>query len=290
MKKILLILLCILMPACHKENQFEHYKKITPKIELDFYVKNETSKTIYVTCFYYAATSEDSRWQWNKSSIVKLEPNNKEFIDIKTIKSLKNTQDIYGDLAIFDTLEEAETSIYQLLPDHKKIQLPLLIKIKDKILSIRPEYYGFKGKRLELAINQDQKSTNELDFIVENASNENFFITCFVYQLEPNQPTWIMDKTNVIELKKGSQAIIDVDTLDISKEDKENVIGVLGIFKNKAAAEKSTFELLQPDERINIGKLMQYQNQKIVIIPRTYGAIGGFDHIFPYLEYETKEK
>ncbi|MBD3273519.1 hypothetical protein GF385_04190 [Candidatus Dependentiae bacterium] len=254
-----------------KQKETKKIKKTKHKSELDFDVENKTGKTIYVVCFSYINKTSFDRWRWDKSPIYKLEKNQKATIDIDTIPDKEYKNHVYGALGIFNTQEEAESSTYELLKEKHRLDLDKLYKLKDKTVEIKIEKYGFKGDTLDLKITPKKNNFRELDFFVENKTGKNLWICCFVYQKD-DTPIWKFDKTNLQLIKDGEIKIIDVDTI-ANKYNRVFTSGFLGVFdeKNKTKAEKSTYELLQPKNKIALGKLAALKNKIVVIKIEKYG-------------------
>lgn len=156
-------------------------KKETKKQpELDFYVENKTGKTIYVTCFVYEKKAkgtwlakktteawtidEDTRddmsvWRFDKTSVIKLKPNEIGLIDVDTIIEPRDRIYIRGYLAIFDEDEQelAEKAIYELMPANRRLDLGKLIELKRKKISVYTEKYGTTGNFIDYVVKPTQK-------------------------------------------------------------------------------------------------------------------------------------
>lgn len=259
-------------------------ESITPKRrtkypELDFEIKNQTGKTLYVTCFTYIKKLEIERWRWDKSSVYKLENNQSVIVNIDTIIDEKNRKYIFGYLATFDNEKEANESIYELLDDKQKIDLDLIYKLKDKIVIIDVERYGFKKERLDFDIVQKSKKKrkpSEYDFAIENQTSKTIYVAGFIYQVKDDiRSLWTYDKTPVQKLLPGQVSIIDVDTIAIPRN-RKYMRGFLGVFEEyeEKLARNSTFELLAPKYKVKLGRLSKLKNKKIVLDIEKYGAVG----------------
>ena len=262
----------------HTKNKSAKNKQIkNNKYELDFTVKNQTGKDIYVVCFSYINKTMFGQWRWDKSKVYKLSKNQTAFIDIDTINDKEHRDNVYGALGVFNNLEEAEDSTYELLSEKRKLDLDRLYKLKNKTVEIGVEKYGFKKDLLDFKITPDPKTQRELDFVVENKTGHNLWICCFVYQKKEDMPVWRFDKTNVQLIKNNKSVIIDVDTIT-NKHNRVYTSGFLGIFdeKQKKEAEKSTYELLKPENKIGLGKLAGLRNKKIVLEIEKYGFENDF--------------
>lgn len=295
MKRLLLFLL--LLPCCYKEPVYRMEKlqvAFSHKWLFDFELKNETNKTIYAVCFYYGMRESGLRWMWQKSAVVKLEPNDKKKMHLHTLnKDIKNL--VHGSLATFDNEEDANNSIFELLTDFQILELPLLKDIKGKTLILKIDPYASKGRNLYYKIidNEMKYSDINLDFYVENKSNEDIIIASFIYKKYTTQEQWSFYKTDVIEIKNGEQKLIPAGYVE-NKYDEGNIRGYLGIFKKDEyqKAKDSTFFLLNSKEKLEIGKLTNYKDKKVVIIPSTYKNLSKYKQIrysqFEYIRENLK--
>ncbi|MFH1462035.1 MAG: hypothetical protein ABIF12_03760 [bacterium] len=248
------------------------------KKELDFNVKNKTGKTIYVACFSYINKRNFARWRWDKSPIYKLENNQSQIIDIDTIKDEINRKKIFGALGVFNTLQEAQDSTYELLSEKNRLDLDKLYKLQDKTVKIDVELYGFKKNFWEVSTAPDIAETiNELDFRVKNQTGKNLWVCCFVYQKKEEMSIWRYDKTELKLLKNNESMIIDIDSI-VDKYDRVHTLGFLGIFeeKDKEEAENATYELLKPENKIALGKLSALNRKEIIIETEKYGFKNDF--------------
>jgi len=247
-----------------------------PKEELDFEVLNLTGKKIYLACFTYIKKMAFTRWYWDKSQVHELDEGQSVIIDIDSIEDEKDRENVYGYLAVFDNKEEAEDSIYELLDDDYKIDIDKIIKLKDKRVVLGIEKYGFKEELLDFAIiDKERERIPELDFFVENQTGRNLFVTCFVYQKKENHPIWRYDKTPVKKIAPGQMAIMDVDTI-AQKYDRVYLRGFLGVFDEteEKLAQESTYELLAPNNKIDLGRIMLFRDKKVILEPERYGLLG----------------
>ncbi|MCK4651254.1 hypothetical protein KAT08_03735 [Candidatus Babeliales bacterium] len=277
---ITIIIIFLLTCGCVKKSQLSFEKKS----EIDFCVKNSTGHTIYITCFSYIKkqllldTQSFAQWRWDKSNIYELKNNQTIQIDIDTIKDKQNRKNVYGALGIFENRKDAEDSTYALLNNKHKIDLDQLYKLKNKMVIIQIEKYGFKGKSLDFDIIPKKLlkiKHPELDFIVENKTGKTIYLCCFIYQIKEETSIWKYDKTPIKKLKPGKHALIDADTI-IKDYNRKYARGTLAIFEEneQALAEKITFELLNPSNKIDIGRLAAIKNKKIVLEIEQYGTKG----------------
>lgn len=273
-------------PEPEEELKEEKPKKLTKKeqaeirkvkaTELDFQVQNTTGKTIYATCFAYIKKRPFTRWRWDKTKVYKIEPKQIVTIDVDTIMDKQDRENVYGYLAVFNNRKKAKDAIYELLDDKFKIDLDLLYKLKDHKVIVGVETYGFKGEILDydfVPIKEDGVRYPELDFVVENQTGKPVYVTCFAYQIKEDQPVWKYNKTKVKKIKPYGMAIMDVDTI-IKPYDRVYMRGYLGVFKNKQQAKDATFELLNPRNKVRIGRLAALKNKKVILEVEQYGIKG----------------
>lgn len=250
----------------------------SPKKELDFKVKNKTGKTIYMTCFSYINKRNFARWRWDKSPIYKLENNESQIVDIDTINDEINRQNIFGALGVFNTLQEAQDSTYELLSEKNRLDLDKLYQLKDQTIKIEIELYGFKKDILEVSIIPNETVTiNELDFQVKNQTGKNLWVCCFVYQKKEEISIWRYDKTELKLLKNNESMIIDVDSI-LDKYDRVHTLGFLGVFeeKDQEEAENATYELLKPENKIALGNIAALKRKEIILEVEKYGFKNDF--------------
>lgn len=86
---------------------------------------------------------------------------------------------------------------------------------------------------------------------------------------------WRFDKTPVIKIKPNEIKLIDVSNIT-ELRDKIYVRGYLAIFDEdeQASAENAIYELMPSKQKLEIGKLIDLKNKKIVVYTERYGAIG----------------
>jgi len=253
-------------------------KKTPPpnKHELDFEVENMTGKETFVTCFSYVKLEEFGRWKWRKSKIYHLKPQQHTLIDVATIPDEINREYVFGYLGVFANYKDADQAIYELLDDRLKVDLGLLYKLKGRKVTLGVEKYGFKGRQLDYTVDKKKArlhETPELDFLVENQTGRTLYITAFIYQHKDSSQPWRHDKTIVKEIPHGSQALMDVDTIT-SQIDRNHISGSLGVFDSQEMAEKMTYELMDPENKLKLGRLIDISNDKIVISIEKYGVVG----------------
>jgi hypothetical protein len=274
--------------------------------ELDVEVENQTGKTIYVTCFSYIKKRMLGRWRWDKSAIYKLENAQSVVVDIDTISDQQDRDSIFGFLAVFENEKDAEESTFQLLDDHRKIDLDLITHLKGKKVIVEIEKYGIAGDfyDYDFVSKKEQLKHPELDFYVENKTGKTILATCFVYQKKAkgtwlaqitketwataedardDMSVWRFDKTPIIKINPNEKGLIDVDTI-VEERDRIYVRGYLAIFDENEMekAEKSTYELLPARRKLDIGRLVDLKKKKISIYTEQYGILGDF------IDYVTK--
>jgi hypothetical protein len=250
--------------------------------ELDFTVQNNTGKTMYLSCFSYIKKVHFTRWRWDKSPVYTLKPNESVIINIDTIPDKKWRKNVFGSLALFENKQDAEDSTYELLDDSRRIDLDKLYKLhkhNEKVI-LEVEKYGIKGNIFDCNIvpkDHEVTTYGELDFVIENKTGKTIYTTCFIYQIKDDEAVWKYDKTNIKKLEPGEQAVIDVDTI-VESYNRVYATATLGIFDEyeKKAAEESTYQLLASKNKLEIGRLAEIKNKKIVLEVEQYGFTGDF--------------
>jgi hypothetical protein len=247
--------------------------------ELDFEIKNDTGKTIFVTCFSYIQKEPFTHWRWDKSPVYKIEYGKSAIINIDTIPDKENQKSVYAYLGVFDDEKKARNAIYELVPDTKKIDLDKIYNLRGKTVTIKVERYGFKKELLDFAIEEqlkEREQPGELDFVVENGNGKTILVTAFTYQIKDDiRSVWTYDKSAIHKLKPGQQVVIDIDTID-NKRNKRYMSGFLAVFDEheEKLARESTYELLPAKYRLPLGRLSKLEGKKIVIEIEQYGAVG----------------
>jgi len=257
--------------------------------ELDFEVKNMTGRRVYVVCFSYIRKQQFVRWHWSKSPIYQLDHGEKITVDVDTIADEPDRKHVFGYLGLFDSYQEADDAIYELLDEEKTVDLDLLYKLKNQTVVLNVEKYGFKGELLNYDfVKKDGMLVEvpELDFVVENQSGRTLYITCFVYQQKPRHIPWRFDKTPVIKLEPGEEGIIDVDPI-LHRYDRKYTRGHLGVFDTFVDAEHATYEMLAPEHKVGLGPLDKYAHKKIILHIEQYGVKGD---LVDYAIKKTKHK
>lgn len=278
----------LLISGCVKDSQYNknNSKKIRKNsklsnYELDFNIQNLSGKTVYVACFSYIKKHDFARWRWDKSKIYKLENNQSMLIDIDNIKDKEYRENVYGALAVFNNKQDALNSTYEHLNENNRLDLDKLYLLKNKTVKIGVEKYGFKGdlftKELVQKIKTDKKKYKELDFLIKNKTGKTLYLCGFIYQKKINSDVWTYDKTKVKKIKPNQIITIDVDTLK-NEDNRSDTRGFLGIFKEnqKEIAEKSTYELLAPENKLALGRLASLKNKLIVLEIERYGIQNNF--------------
>ena len=266
--------------------------------ELDFEIKNDTEKTVFATCFYYTKKATAYRWRWYKSPVYELEPGERAIVDIDSIPTKRDRNAVYGYLAVFDNQVDAQTSVYELLDDTKRVDLEKLINLRDRMVIIQQRQYGFKGDILDYSIPKRSdvaQGAPELDFVVENQTGKDLWVTTYIYQKKGHKPQWKFVNIAPVNVKNGQEALVDVDTI-AGRYDRKNVRAYIGLFDEDelGRAEESTYETLSPRRRLKVGKLYQLRDnkQKVVLKRRQYGLEVTHRHepVEWFYEYETAKR
>lgn len=259
---------------------------------LSFPVKNDTGQVLYVTCFSYLQRHPYSAWRWDKSPICKIAPGEQCLMEIDPVHSKDVEKSIYGYLAIFDTLDDAKQSTYQLLDDTRKLDLDLIQKIGDKTVVLEVERYGVQEQVFDYRLSNDQIQElgfqPELDFFVENKTGKTVHVTCFVYEQQQDSvdsAVWKYSKTPIQTLEAGEIGVIDVASIR-DKYESRYMRGALGVFdaSEEQAAHNATFQLIPEKKKVKLDRLSALRGKKIVLTIEKYGSSGNF------IDYVIKTK
>lgn len=151
--------------------------------KLDFFVENQTGKTVHVVGFIYQkkakgtwlasktreswdkdleARDDMSVWRFDKTPIVTIKPHELGKIVVDTIVEGRDRSYVRGYLAIFEEDEraEAEKAVYELLSHRKRLKLGVLSNLKDKKVAITVKQYGVSGERIDYIV----KPIHHIDF------------------------------------------------------------------------------------------------------------------------------
>lgn len=270
-----------------------------PDASLDFDVENKTGKTVYATSFTYMKKRPFTRWRWDKPDVYKIEDDKKVTIALHPIHDEQDRLNTFGYLAVFDTAKEAEEAVFELTPDRNKLELDLLVHLKGKTVVLEVERYGKTYEYWDYDFVPQKKSggtTPEIDFVVENRTGKTVLLTCFTFQkrakgtwlaqktkaewtaldeTRDDMSVWRFNKTPIIKLKPGESGMVDVDTI-VEPRDRREVQGYLAVFDEDEhdKAEHATYELLPPENKIQLGKLVTLKGKKVVLEIEKYGTVG----------------
>jgi hypothetical protein len=244
-------------------------------------VKNETGKNVIVSCFYYTKLRLISYWRWNKSPIYTLKQNESITIPIAAAADKETKENIYAYLGVFNSMKEAEDSTFELLTEEQKIDLDRVAELQDSTVSLIVHRYGFKEETIDYRLKSpEQKPIRqpELDFLVENKTDKPLLITCFVYEKESDQDSfvsWKYQKTPVQRVEPNAIVAVDIETIR-ELYDWIYMRGFLAVFdENRVAeAQDATYELLTPEQKLNIGRLADLLGKKVVVGVQKYGIAG----------------
>jgi hypothetical protein len=259
-------------------------EKPLPKIldtdQLSVKVKNGSNKKLILTCFYYTKLRGNGYWKWLKSPIITLNEGEECFFEIKAIDDAQIKKDIYGYLGIFKTKEEAEDATFESLTDDQKIDLDRVIELRETTIEVMINKYGFKTDQLDYRLksaNDTKKNLQpELDFLIENKTEKPILACCFAYQKNSDQDSfmpWKYYKSKVKKLAPGEIAAIDIDTIR-ELYDWIYMRGFLAIFdaNQEKEADEAIYELLKPEQKLNLGRLADILGKKISISVQKYGS------------------
>lgn len=273
---------CALLSGCkeaeliEKKPTHDHSEKGS---QISLAVQNDTGNTLYVSCFSYLKKHLFSRWQWYKTPVYSIEPQEIIHMPISSIHNERDRRDAFGVLALFQTQKEAEDAIYELLHDDQKIELDRLADRVNGIIKIGVESYGIVGNIFDYdylpSEGKSQATVPELDFVVENKTGSALYVAGFIYQKKGNDDVWRYDKTPLVFIEDGESAVIDVDTIT-NPYDRAYMRGYLGIFEKTELekAQAATFQLLDERNKVNIGVIAQLRHKKIILTEQKYGILG----------------
>lgn len=145
-------------------------KERTDIPELDFYVLNDTGKTIFVCGFTYmkkakgswvAALDKDDMavWRFDKTKVLKLAPHDYGYIDVDTIASKYDRDFATGFVAVFDEHEEklANEATFELVDSRRKLDIGNLKNFKNGLVVIDVQKYGIKEDLVEYTVKPVRK-------------------------------------------------------------------------------------------------------------------------------------
>ena len=253
------------------------------KEELSIKVKNITQATVFTTCFVYIKKENAPRWRWDKSPVFKVENEQEITIPIAKLSHKRDLEHVYGALGVFNKREDADDAIYELLSDEHKVDLDRVHTINNKTVLLGVERYGnLYPSKIDYEFVEDHTqrgkaiaNAEELDFFVENNMDRPVYVAGFIYQKKEDMPVWRFDKTPIVKIHPGELGKIDVDTLTVDY-DRKYMRAYLGIFheNEKEEAENSTYQLLKPYQRVNLGPIGDLQDKKISLAVEQYGIMG----------------
>lgn len=248
------------------------------KSALSLTLRNTTGHRLYISCFSYLKKNTQRLWQWYKTPVYTLEPGQETIVPISSIKNRRDRAHAFGALALFNSPEQAENAIYELLPDENKLDLDRLESHVGGVIEIGIESYGIAGNIFDydfIPHHNESQNIPELDFVVGNTTGRDLYVAGFIYQRKDDDAVWRYDKTPVVFIKNGESAVIDVDTIT-DEYDRSYMRGYIGIFESheKEIADASTFQLLDERRKVSLGVLYLLKNKKILLTSQKYGILG----------------
>ncbi len=258
---------------------------------LSFEVYNKIGQKRFVTCFYWMKNKPEARWRWAKTKIYEVENNAVQNIILETIPDSRDRAWTFGFLGVFDDKREADRATFERVDKKKLIDLDLLSLLKNRRVSLVVKKYGLEGSQVfyekESARESGIQSAEGLDFWVKNQTDKEIYATCFIYEqpnLESDYSLWRYQKGSVLELNPGETKKMVIPPVD-SEYKRSYMRGVLGIFPKgeKKVSQDSTFELTEPDNKLNLGLLSSVRGKVISVRAEKYGI---FEDV---LDYEVKD-
>ncbi len=125
-----------------------------------------------------------------------------------------------------------------------------------------------------------------MSFTVQNVSGLTLYTTCFAYIKPRRFNRWRWRKSDILEIKPGQQAIVNIPTLD-DPRDKHHVFGCLGVFTLRMDAENAIYESLRNEQKLDLDLLHDLAGKKVVIGIEKYGYQELF---YDYDFVETQKK
>lgn len=262
-----------------KSPQEDQLPRINEQDQLTVRCSNKSNKSLILCCFYYTKLRQNAYWRWMKSPLYFLENNDECTIPIIAMDDLLVKQEIIGYLGIFHSKEEAEAATFECLREEQKIDLDYLLELRNTSIEIIINQYGFKKEQIDYRRKADKQEyvvQPELDFMIENRTGKPLLACCFVYQKNSDQDNlmpWKYHKTKIQKIMPNESMLVDIDTI---KElyDWIYMRGFLALFEadQMTAAEEATYELLKPEQKINLGRLADVLGKKILITVEKYGS------------------
>ncbi len=262
-----------------KSPQENEMPRINEQDQLTVRCSNKSNKPLIFCCFYYTKLRQNAYWRWMKSPIYFLENNDECTIPIFAMDDLLVKQEIMGYLGVFHNKEEAEAATFESLREEQKIDLDYLLELRNSSIEIIINRYGFKKEQIDYrrkADKQEHVVQPELDFMIENKTGKPLLACCFVYQKNSDQDNlmpWRYHKTKIQKIMPHESMLVDIDTIK-DLYDWIYMRGFLALFEadQVVAAEEATYELLKPEQKINLGRLADVLGKKILISVEKYGS------------------
>lgn len=268
-------------------SEFNKYKDLT------FFVQNVSGASLFVTNFAYIKPRRFNRWRWRKSEVKEIKPSEKISMSVRTLDDYKDSQEIFGALAVFPNKPEAENATYELLRDENKLDLDSITALEGKTVIIGVERYGLREPFYDYDFVDNKESSKknasggeeQLDFFVQNKTGKTVFVTGFIYSkkakgqwiaaedAKDDMSVWRFYKTKVLRLENDQTGYVDVDSI-IPQRDRNYVRGYLGVFdeNHEEDAHNKTFELLSDQEKITLGPLNRRHGSTITLEVERYGV------------------
>jgi len=130
--------------------------------------------------------------------------------------------------------------------------------------------------------------SKSIDFEVENTTGKTLYVTCFSYIKRRDFGRWKWEKSDVYRIEDNAHAIIALEKID-DPQDRENVLGYLGVFNSEEKAQESTYELLPEENQIDLDEISKLHGKKVVIMIEKYGIRGEFLD-FDFIDKAARDK
>ena len=144
----------------------EKKKGATSQAELDFFVQNQTGRTVLVTGFIYTKkakgrwiAAEDEKddmsvWRFYKTKVLRLEAGQTGYIDVDSVIPKRDRTYVRGYLGVFgeNQEDEAHNKTYELLSDQEKINLGPLSSRQGRTIILEVERYGVANDIIDFTV------------------------------------------------------------------------------------------------------------------------------------------
>lgn len=148
--------------------------------------------------------------------------------------------------------------------------------------------FGCKQPENTIKNEAEKQATESLAVKVKNITSRTLYATCFCYIKKGNSPRWHWYKAPVYELPSDTLVTMPIARIADART-RKNVYGALGVFTERAEAEKAIYELMDDHNKIDLDRLIKTQGNTIILGVEKYGIQGDiFDYDFVPDNQEVK--